>query len=203
MDNFLIDEATVSTSSSSSASWGAEIFNLSGAYSLKFTICTFEKGTDYCNSLSYEIDIENIPNLVQICKDKAFDLNSDWYQEFKEEVYEYLSYEPDYTYENQFDPPPSKPYQWHLIANKIVMISLLGGDGWKSRAVESAIKGLIKEGVNCIHIVFSSFLYDDKFIVSVLDDSAYEYMKSLDKFHFNSQDIFYMSRLTYSENFDN
>lgn len=201
MDTFIFTSSSPHKHSSTSVTWGAEMFNLKSENTLRVSICEFERGSNYFNLNSFDAENQSAEEILSLCNEKRMELKEDWFDELKDEVYAFLSYEPDYTYENQFNPPPSKPSEWHPIVNKILLISLFSGDAWKARVIKSTLSYLSSAGIKNIHIFFSYFLNEDKYFVSILSDKAYEETAALDKLEITVQDIFYNSLITYSSEF--
>jgi hypothetical protein len=187
--------------SSSSASWGAEMFKFESVNSFRLSICEFEKGTNYFNLNSFDVDIESVEHLLIHCNQMKKELGPNWYDELKDDLYRFFSYEPEHTYENQFNPPPSKPYDWHLAANKVLLIALFNKVPWKAKVISSAINQLSTIDGKNLHIFFSSFLYDAKFYVTLLSPDTYKEVSITDNFDITVQDIFRNSLLTYSSDF--
>lgn len=189
-------------SSSSTASWGAEQFNLNNCNVLRFTISRFERGTDYHSCISYEFDIDEIHNLIEEA-DKFLSMESDnWFDEYKAEILDYLDYEPECNFENQFDPPPSSPYDFSLIVKMMLFVSLFNKTSWKSLGVIESLKKSISAKTNSTHLTFSTFLNQSDFFVSVLKQDTYESLKDIDKFGISAEDIFSNSEFMYSDNLE-
>ena len=202
MDLLLFTPESEHKHSSSSASWGAEMFKFDADNLFRLSICEFEKGTNYFNLNSFDIDIESIGDLLNHCNQIRKELGPNWYDEVKDDLYRFFSYEPEHTYENQFNPPPSKPYDWHLAANNALLISIFNKAPWKAKAISSAIDQLSSAGAKNLHIFFSCFLYDNQFYVTILSPDTYDEVSAADNFEITVQDIFRNSVLTYSSDFD-
>lgn len=201
MDDFPFSASSSHVTSSSSASWGAKTFLFEGDNIFRFSICVFERHSNYFNVQSFDADIDSIGEFFLLCKEKRMELESGWVSAFKDEISSFLTYDPGYTSENQYSPPPGKSSEWYELANKALLISLFSEGGWKSKAVESLLKSLANNKEQTLHIFFSHFLNENKFFVTILDGGTYEELELVDRFDITVQDIFYNSLLTYSEEF--
>jgi hypothetical protein len=198
----MFDQLNEVMSSSSTVSWGAEQFNLNNSNVLRFTVCRFEKGTDYHSCISYEFNIDEIHNLIEKSEKFLSAEGDDWFNNYKAEILEYLNYEPEHTFDNQFDPPPSSPYNFCLIVKMMLFVSLFNKTSWKSRGVIESLKKSTCPKSNSTHLTFSTFLNQCDFFVSVLKQDTYESLKDIDKFGISTEDIFSNSEFMYSDNLD-
>jgi hypothetical protein len=189
-------------SSSSSASWGAEQFNLQNLSVLRFTICRFERDTNWHSCTSYEFDIETIKTLIKTSDEFLSAEGNSWFESYKKDLLDYFNYEPEYTLENQFDPKQLSPFDPILIVKKMLLISLFNKETWKSKGIIEALKRNSETISNSAHLTFSTFLNQNDFFVSILKENTYESLKRVDKFGIVSEDIFSNSEFMYSDKLD-